>query len=713
MSNKVNRIYVFGEFRFDSKSRRLRRLDDETMLSPKAAALLTLLLENAGQYVSKERIFETIWPDTFVEDGVLTQNVYSLRKVIDPGSPDVKAIENRTRLGYRFNLPVAIEEKPPREPTKIRTHAENRARRTIWGMLLLILSFGGVLVGVVSYRRYAAAPLSQPVTLLFRPVTTSGDITTPAISPDGEFAAFARDKSLYLRDLRSNKEIRLETPGVHAFSSLQFSSDGASLLFRPQMVMRTDANILQTSRLGGEVKLVAEKTWGSFGLSNDGKSVAFGRNHPSETAQTLVVRNLSNGEEKTIARIQFPEIFLHNCSPVFSPDDKRLAFVAQNYMARQTALYVIDLETGGRSEIRPTNLRQFEQIGFASDGTTIIASASEGGRFYHLWKITPGQSLAERLTNGLTNFGEISFSRNGTMIALQTTENPRIHLAAASDISANQPLASERSDFTGQTGLEWIDEENLVYSAYSADNPMSNLLRTNITTQQTTTLTSNTDFHSDAPTATLDGRRIFFTSSETAFLNIRGIDGSGGGRYDVTSGTDGYRIFPQVTQDGGYLYYIFRTLGGGEIIRRNLADGTESVLLPRTAANPVGKLALGGDGRYLAFINWGDAVRTENDEATFRLGVFATDQPDSLRFFDVKLLIAAVQLAPDNSGIDYVSFDGNASLLIRQPFDNGAAKELLRLPNRRLYNFAWSKGGGRIALSHGIQQRDAVLISGF
>jgi len=712
MSNNDNTLVTFDDFRFDPRRRELKRGDETFLVSPKAAGLLELLISRQGEFVSKDEIFEKIWPDTFVEDGVLTQNVYSLRKLLGTSESGEQIIENKTRLGYRFNSRVTKVEESSPKPMALPEIKAHRQTRVLVGSALLAAIL--TIAGYSLYNRYVTTPTpAEPVSLLFRPVTNTGDITSPAISPDGDFAAFAREKSLFLKDIKSNKEIKLDIPGVSAFSSVQFSADGGSLLFRPQMVMRTDANIVATSRLGGEVRLVAEKTWGSFGISNDGTKVAFGRNHPVETAQTLVIKNMTTGEESTVARIQFPEIFLHNCSPVWSPDDKTIAFVAQNYMARQTALYLVNIESGAKTEVKVANLKQFEQIGFMQDGKTLIASASEGGRFYHLWKITPGQPEALRLTNGLTNFGEISFARNGTVLALQTTESPSIFIADAKDLNKQQPLATGRSDFAGQTGLEWIDEDELLYSAYSAENPMSNLFRSRLSTQQTKALTSNREFHSDAPTATADGRNIFFTSSETPFLNLRRIDAEGGAKQEVTNGTDGYRIFSQVTPNGRYLYYIFRSLGGGDVIRRDLSDNSEVVVVSRTVANPVGKLSLSPDGTRVAFINWGDTVRTENDEATFRLGVASVTDPEDLRFFDVKLLIAALQISPDNSALDYPSFDGNTSLLLRQPLAGGPPKELLRIPGRRLYNFAWSKQGKQLALSHGVQQRDAVLLSGF
>ncbi len=72
MSNEFNNLYEFADCRFDGKKGKLWRNNELILLSPKATELLNLLLMNSGEYVSKEEIFEKVWKDTFVEDGVLT-----------------------------------------------------------------------------------------------------------------------------------------------------------------------------------------------------------------------------------------------------------------------------------------------------------------------------------------------------------------------------------------------------------------------------------------------------------------------------------------------------------------------------------------------------------------------------------------------------------------------------------------------------------------
>jgi DNA-binding winged helix-turn-helix (wHTH) protein len=108
MSNETNNLYTFADFKFDGKKHKLWKNNDIILLSPKAAELLALLLEKKGEFVDKQEIFETVWKNTFVEDGVLTQNIYTLRKALGNNADNLPIIENKTRLGYRVTVPVLV-----------------------------------------------------------------------------------------------------------------------------------------------------------------------------------------------------------------------------------------------------------------------------------------------------------------------------------------------------------------------------------------------------------------------------------------------------------------------------------------------------------------------------------------------------------------------------------------------------------------------------
>lgn len=60
--------YEFGPYRLDMDQRVLTRAGEAVSLTPKAADVLTLLVSNAGQFVSRDELLKHVWPDTFVEE---------------------------------------------------------------------------------------------------------------------------------------------------------------------------------------------------------------------------------------------------------------------------------------------------------------------------------------------------------------------------------------------------------------------------------------------------------------------------------------------------------------------------------------------------------------------------------------------------------------------------------------------------------------------
>src|ERR1044072_993846 len=75
-------VYRFGPFTLETSERVLRNGDAPVAITPKAFDILLLLVRSEGRLVSKQQLLETIWPDTFVEESTLTQNIFTLRKVI-------------------------------------------------------------------------------------------------------------------------------------------------------------------------------------------------------------------------------------------------------------------------------------------------------------------------------------------------------------------------------------------------------------------------------------------------------------------------------------------------------------------------------------------------------------------------------------------------------------------------------------------------------
>ncbi len=99
--------FQFGDFMLDVHERRLSRTGSEAIrLAPKAFDLLVALVRESGRLVTKQELLARVWPDSFVEEGILTVHIASLRKALDEAQRGSTYIETVPRSGYRFVAPV-------------------------------------------------------------------------------------------------------------------------------------------------------------------------------------------------------------------------------------------------------------------------------------------------------------------------------------------------------------------------------------------------------------------------------------------------------------------------------------------------------------------------------------------------------------------------------------------------------------------------------
>ncbi len=98
-SSAVNSLYEFGPFRLDPQKRTLLRNGVPVPLTPKVFDTLLLLVQNGGQTLSRDELMKAVWPDSFVEEGNLTQNIFVLRKTLGNADRYIVTIPGR---GYQF-----------------------------------------------------------------------------------------------------------------------------------------------------------------------------------------------------------------------------------------------------------------------------------------------------------------------------------------------------------------------------------------------------------------------------------------------------------------------------------------------------------------------------------------------------------------------------------------------------------------------------------
>jgi DNA-binding winged helix-turn-helix (wHTH) protein/pimeloyl-ACP methyl ester carboxylesterase len=116
VSRQPKRAYLFGDLLLDLREGLLLRNGQPVPLTPKALETLVVLVENSGHVCSKEELMKRVWPDSFVEDNNLSQNISQLRKALgEAGDSASQYIETVPRRGYRFKVPVTVKEGLSRE----------------------------------------------------------------------------------------------------------------------------------------------------------------------------------------------------------------------------------------------------------------------------------------------------------------------------------------------------------------------------------------------------------------------------------------------------------------------------------------------------------------------------------------------------------------------------------------------------------------------
>ncbi|HKE31698.1 MAG TPA: winged helix-turn-helix domain-containing protein [Candidatus Angelobacter sp.] len=118
MSQSAKVLYEFGPFRLDPSHEELVEGTRKVPLTPKAYQTLLVLVENRGRTLSKDELLQKVWPDAFVEEATLAQNIFTLRKQLRDDRETAQYIDTVPKKGYRFVAEVREVQtsSPPVEP---------------------------------------------------------------------------------------------------------------------------------------------------------------------------------------------------------------------------------------------------------------------------------------------------------------------------------------------------------------------------------------------------------------------------------------------------------------------------------------------------------------------------------------------------------------------------------------------------------------------
>ena len=235
MDAPVTRIYEFAEWRLDAPEHLLLRRGEPVPLTPKVFETLVVLVENAGRLVPKDEFMKRVWPDAFVEEAALAQNISVLRKTLSVD--DAHLIETVPKLGYRFLAKVQVvpDTADGGAEAAVQENVADKTGRTRTRLQKIAIALAGVALLVIANiaLQWIAQP-SEPKVLRSTALTSSGRVDPGGgITIDGSRVYFLERQGARFRLMQTSVAGGEPSPAPAPFPNTRIfglSPDGSQFL---------------------------------------------------------------------------------------------------------------------------------------------------------------------------------------------------------------------------------------------------------------------------------------------------------------------------------------------------------------------------------------------------------------------------------------------------------------------------------------------------
>src|SRR3954447_6214893 len=442
----------FGVFEADVGKRELRKEGRVIPLQQQPFSVLAVLLERAGDVVSREELQESVWPaDTFVDfDFGLNTAIKKIRGALGDSADMPRFVETLPRKGYRFIASVVWDAPGKTESTSIpgvpitadlsavaaagRNVVHSRMPNLrIWILALLVLALAvGLGLWAVS-RRGSAAFVHAPVPLSTYP----GQEHQPSFSPDGRSIAFVwdggkgQDLDIYVQPIAGGHPLQVTrdpamdvspvwSPDGSRIAFVRITEDGTAGVFVVPSTGGPEIRVSVLRKRGTALSLIMLPSWLAWTPDGDGLVLADMDETPNRAS--LFLAPLGGGPRR---RLTSPDPGWRDSAPAFSPDHRSLAFI-RSLSILDADVFVLPLAAGYAAAGEPRRISSLHRmtpgLAWTRDGREIIFASGQPGAS-RLWRAS---------TRGEMNVRALRFSPEN---ALWPAISSQGHLAYATSQS--------------------------------------------------------------------------------------------------------------------------------------------------------------------------------------------------------------------------------------------------------------------------------------
>lgn len=632
MSSQENQLYEFGPYVIDARSRILLKEGTTVRLTPKAFDTLLVLVKHASQVVEKEQLLREVWPDIFVEEGNLSNNIHGLRKALGDDSSEPRYIETISKRGYRFVAPVKVSQADTGQigfrgiednAVVIEKHTyarvisdefeetdltagldqpalpsglvnKQRKKRTIWVGSVA----GGLLVAAIAVFSYmtrapvTAPPVTRARSTLVRLTNNNAMDCEPVWSPDGSKIAFWSNRDggmeIYVMDSDGSNVKRL-TNNLSDDGNPSWSPDGFKILFESERdgnreIYVMDADGSNQLRLTRDNAMDSTATW-----SPDGSLIAFASNRdtgPSYNPYNMDIY-LMNSDGSNVRRIvDDPE---YDVGPQWSPDGRKILFMTGRN--GNFDVYVTNADGTAQTNLTADYNKSDGAPVWSLDGHNIAFSRKIEGKDQLFVMDSDGANL-KRVTHNSANNGSAGWSPDGSKLIYQTDQDGNWEIYT---ISVDGELAQLTDNAADDVSPDWSPDGNRI--AFSSNrNGKQHIYLMNADGSSLAQIT-NSPGEDTEPAWAPDGKQIAFTSLRDGNqeIYVMNADGSNPRRLTNDPGTDSS---PRWSVDGRILFTSYRG-GQSDIYVMDNAGGNVARLTTMGAS----RAAWSPDGKKVTFVS--------------------------------------------------------------------------------------------------------------
>lgn len=376
--------YRWDEFVLDTDAYRLHKAGVAVPLEPKAFNLLVWMVQRPAQLLTKQEIFEAIWPRTAVTDHALTRVIALLRRALGDEAREARYIETVPTRGYRWVCPVEVVFHRSASPSIV-AESPLQSRRAGVAAALTLGAAALALSVWAPWRDASGAPsiaVAQGIRAVWprQQTTHPGLDLQPAYSPQGDALAFVSDFSgaqeIYVRDLgAAGIETAVTNDGAQNVQPA-WSPDGRLLAYHSNR----QGGIWIVPARGGIPRQVAA-TGSRPAWSPDGRRLAFQSDEQIDvtpmafavqSGSTLWIVNADGTDLHELTSASHP--VGGHAAPAWSRDGRLIAF-SNSDAGAGGGLWLLDLATREpRVLYRGQGLFEFV---FAPDDSAIYAAGGE------------------------------------------------------------------------------------------------------------------------------------------------------------------------------------------------------------------------------------------------------------------------------------------------------------------------------------------------